>query len=164
MRAPVLLLGLGNRLAGDDSIGAHIVAAVKSDPRVASGVEVREGGSDLLRLLPHLEGRRHLVIVDALLDHARVGDVSVVTDTDCFETDQPHAHRLSAVQALALMRKLNPGLAHTTCTWVTVAVSGATLSRDLSPELSQALPELVQRVLDILHELTGATSSPGPAS
>jgi hydrogenase maturation protease len=164
MRAPVLLLGLGNRLAGDDGVGAHIVTAVKNDPLVPSGVEIREGGSDLLRLLPHLDGRRHLVIVDALLDPARAGEVTVVTDTECFEMEQPHAHQLSAVQALALMRRLDPGLARTACTWVAIAVSSATLSRNLSPELSRALPGIVQRVLGILHELTGTTSSPGAVS
>jgi hydrogenase maturation protease len=150
--APVLLVGLGNTLAGDDGVGARIVAALARDPRLPAGVEAVQGGSDLLRLAACMAGRGHVVLVDALLDPAGTGRVSVRTDESGFDTSQPHAHHLSAVQAMGLLRVVVPGLAELRTTWVGVHVAGARVSRDLSPGLQALLPEITDAVLAVVQQ------------
>lgn len=60
--APVLVLGIGNELLGDDGVGVE--AARRLPP--APGVEVLDGGTAGLMLLPYLAGRRALLVLDAL--------------------------------------------------------------------------------------------------
>jgi hydrogenase maturation protease len=153
MAAPVLVLGLGNQLAGDDGIGARVASALAADPRLPAGVEARQAGSDLLRLADALSGRRNVVLVDAVLDADRVGAVDVVADTLSLGQHQGHAHHLSAVQSLALLRTVRPELARSAVTWITIAIGDVRIARDLSPELESALPEIVEQVLAILQPL-----------
>jgi Ni,Fe-hydrogenase maturation factor len=93
------------------------------------------------------------VLVDAVLDPPRCGQVDVTTDPGCFENVQGHAHHLSAVQALALLRTVKPELAATCFTWVTVAVGDARISRDLSPAVAAAVPVCVDRILELVTTL-----------
>jgi hydrogenase maturation protease len=153
MASPVLVLGLGNPLAGDDGIGARVVAALAADARLPQGVEVMQGGSDLLRLTDALSGRLHVVLIDAILDPDRPGAVDVMTSTQALNQHQGHAHHLSAVQSLALLRAVYPELARASMTWVAIAVGGARITHDISPELEAALPDILDRVLAILQEL-----------
>jgi hydrogenase maturation protease len=158
MPAPVLLLGLGNTLAGDDGVGALIAAALAADPRLPARVEAVVAGPDLLRCCRRLEGREHIVLVDALLDPAHAGVVQCHADTGEMDAAQGHAHHLSAVQSLELLRRVLPGLAATRFTWITVGVADVRISRDLSPALAAALPGVVDRVLGHVIALPHATS------
>jgi hydrogenase maturation protease len=153
MTVPVLVLGLGNPLCGDDGIGARVAAALAADPRLPGGVEARRAGSDLLRLADALSGRRHVVLVDAILDPERCGAVNVVADIRSLDNYQGHAHHLSAVQSLALLRTVRPELAASAVTWVTIAVGDVRIARGLSPALEAALPGILEQVLAILTSL-----------
>jgi hydrogenase maturation protease len=155
MRAPVLLVGLGNALAGDDGAGARVAALLAADPRLPGGVEALVAGTDLLRVSHALEGRQHVVLVDALEDPSRPGAVTVHTDADEFDERQGHAHHLSAVQALDLLRCVVPGLGEVPCTWISVAIGEARLSHELSPAVAAAFPELLETVLRTLREVSG---------
>lgn len=77
-RAPVLVLGLGNRLFSDEGIG--VVAAERVRSLGLSGVEVLDGGTLGLALLPEIEGRRSLLLLDALQSGDRApGEVVSLT-------------------------------------------------------------------------------------
>jgi hydrogenase maturation protease len=63
---PLLVLGLGNVLCGDDGLGAVAVHLLQRLYRAPDGVQVLDGGTLGLSLLPQLEEAREAILVDAI--------------------------------------------------------------------------------------------------
>ena len=51
----MLVLGLGNRLMGDDAVGPNVVDALAAEDDAPDGVSWRDGGTMGLALLPEIE-------------------------------------------------------------------------------------------------------------
>src|SRR5512140_2692672 len=120
---PRLVLGLGGALAGDDAVGLELVRRLAEDARLPHDVEALEGGADLLRLAGMMASRERVLLVDAV--EALPGESGpLVGDHPLAGLDarQPHAHHLSAVQALDLLLLTEPTLASTRFTWFLVPV------------------------------------------
>lgn len=140
-----LAIGLGNSMAGDDGIGLRVARVLAANP--PGETEVIAGGTDLLRLVDAMTGRERVVLVDAMLGGEPVGGVLVFEgDFDGLGDGAGHAHHLSAVQAVKLLRSTEPALSTVRFTLVTIAVSGAAAVEQLSPQLAACLPGIVRRV------------------
>lgn len=63
---PTLVLGIGNLVMSDDGIGPRVVQHLARHYRFPAGVELLDGGTLGLDLLPRIEAARRLVIVDAV--------------------------------------------------------------------------------------------------
>jgi hydrogenase maturation protease len=63
---PLLVLGLGNVLCGDDGTGAVAVHLLQRRYRAPDGALVLDGGTLGLSLLPTLEQARDAILVDAI--------------------------------------------------------------------------------------------------
>jgi hydrogenase maturation protease len=63
---PLLVLGLGNILLGDDGLGPVAVHRLIRSYDMPEGVLVLDGGTLGLSLLPHLEDARRALLVDAI--------------------------------------------------------------------------------------------------
>jgi hydrogenase maturation protease len=63
---PLLVLGLGNVLCGDDGLGAVAVHLLLRRYRAPDGVVVLDGGTLGLSLLPTLEQAHEAILVDAI--------------------------------------------------------------------------------------------------
>jgi hydrogenase maturation protease len=63
---PLLVLGLGNVLCGDDGLGAVAVHLLERRYRAPDGAVVLDGGTLGLTLLPLLERARDAILVDAI--------------------------------------------------------------------------------------------------
>lgn len=73
-RKTTLILGVGNLLLGDEGVGVHVAQQLLQMPLPGS-VEVVDGGTLGFELLPYLEGRERVFIVDALLADAEAGSL-----------------------------------------------------------------------------------------
>lgn len=62
----VLVLGVGNLVMGDDGVGIRVVQQLQREYSFPRSVELVDGGTLGLDLLPVLEGRSHLIMVDAV--------------------------------------------------------------------------------------------------
>jgi len=60
------VIGLGNVVLSDDGLGVHAVRRLRERYALGPNVEVIEGGTAGLLLLPHLADARQVVIVDAI--------------------------------------------------------------------------------------------------
>jgi len=141
---PQLVIGLGNPLMGDEGIGWHVADRLAADPRLPAGAEAITGGTDLLGCAGRIEGRQRVVVVDAILDDAEPGSVSVGIGD--LEERQEHAHHLSVAQAVKLLQLITPAR----FTVLGVSVRAAGLGEELSPALAARLPAIVDRVLEEL--------------
>jgi hydrogenase maturation protease len=63
---PLLVLGLGNVLCGDDGLGAVAVHLLQRGYEAPAGVSVLDGGTLGLSLLPYLEEAHEAILVDAI--------------------------------------------------------------------------------------------------
>ncbi|WP_322760392.1 HyaD/HybD family hydrogenase maturation endopeptidase [Frankia sp. Cr2] len=100
--APVLVLGIGNELLGDDGVG--VVAARRLAAVPNPGVEVLDGGTLGLMLMPYLAGRRAVLVLDAVSSaQGRPGDVIVIGDGDVRRGHgvRATAHDVGLVDALS---------------------------------------------------------------
>ncbi len=59
-----LILGLGNPLRGDDGVGVYVVQELETRA-LSEGVELVDGGTQGLGIIPLLEGRQRVILVDA---------------------------------------------------------------------------------------------------
>ena len=89
---PILILGLGSTLLSDDGVGPVILAALRQQyGEKDSRVEFLDGGTQGLNLLGLLDGRRALIILDALQLGKEPGTVTVL--------DSPELQKLGAHRA-----------------------------------------------------------------
>jgi len=68
-----VVIGLGNVVMSDDGLGVHAVARLRESGRLADAVELIEGGTAGLLLLPHLADAPRAIIIDAVRAGARAG-------------------------------------------------------------------------------------------
>ena len=140
---PILVIGLGNPLMGDDGIGWHVAEGLACHPELPPEVEAIGGGTDLLRLAGEIEGRTAVVVVDAIQDEGEIGEISVFEDLSGLEERQDHAHHLSAAQAIGLLRMVTRARFRLLC----ISVHGARIGGGLSPELAGRVPAILDRVI-----------------
>jgi hydrogenase maturation protease len=62
----VLVLGIGNLVMSDDGVGVKVIQHLQREYGFAENVEIMDGGTLGLDLLPKLEGIDHLIVVDAV--------------------------------------------------------------------------------------------------
>lgn len=80
--ATILVLGLGNTLLSDDGVGVHIVEALRLEYGGRAGIDLRDGGTLGLALLPDVEAADALILVDAAEVGGPAGDVRLFEGAD----------------------------------------------------------------------------------
>jgi hydrogenase maturation protease len=144
--ARTVVLGLGNPLMGDDGLGLAVLARLREGWELPE-VELVDGGTWGMNLLPLIEDASQLVLLDAIRTRAPSGTVIEL------ERDQlprylahklsPHQIDLKEVLALAELRGTLPER--------TVAIGAepeaVELSTDLSPPLAGAVDAITLAVV-----------------
>ena len=144
---PDLVIGLGNPLMGDDGIGRLVAERLANDPRLPESVEVIPGGPDLLRYAQHIEGRSRVFVIDAIQDDVAPGTISVFADgTGELESRQEHAHHLSAVQAIELLRLTT----RASFVLVSISIPSAAVVPAASAAVASRMPAILARVIEEL--------------
>jgi hydrogenase maturation protease len=109
----VLVLGIGNVLMTDDSVGVRVVDEILRKFDIPEGVEILDGGTSGIELLTHIRDKTHLIIVDALKCGHAPGTVVRVEGEDVpakFMTRiSPHQLGLSDLLAAAKLTGETPG-------------------------------------------------------
>lgn len=149
---PILILGLGNPLQGDDGVGCRVVKALDARA-LPDTVEVMDGGTPGIGLLNLLEGRARVILVDAAEMGLAPGEFRRFTAdqvTLVGSAQRLSLHRASVADALALARALNIALPDI----VFFGVQPASVEwRDsLSPAVQDAVPRVLEAILDELKQ------------
>ena len=145
---PVLILGLGNPLQGDDGVGCRVAQELEGR-RLPEDVEVMDGGTPGVGLLNLFEGRQRVIIVDAAEMGKAPGEVVRFRPEDVTLTGSAQRfslHRSGVADALALAGQLKLALPE-------IIVFGVQPKRvdwhdGLSPEVQAAVPEVINAVLN----------------
>jgi hydrogenase maturation protease len=144
---PLLVLGLGNLLCGDDGLGAAAVARLDRDWEAPEGVLVMDGGTLGLSLLPHIEDARDVILVDAVAADEPPGSLVLLAGEDVAPAVR---HRLSPHQ-IGVADLLDGARLHDRCPdrLVLVGLVPATISLGVerSEAVERRLPDLVAEVV-----------------
>ncbi len=149
MTPEILVLGLGNELFSDE--GAGVVAAKRLGARELD-VEVVDGGTLGLALLPTIEGRRALLVLDAVVsDDLEPGQVVVYGGEEIRREARLlySAHQLGVTEVLAAADLMGSTPAQVAA--VGVVPASVETGYGLSPVVAAALPEMVDQALAILR-------------
>ncbi|MCX7670654.1 MAG: hydrogenase maturation protease [Anaerolineae bacterium] len=144
---PILILGLGNPLQGDDGIGCRVAEAL-ADCALPSDVEVMDGGTPGIGLLHLLEGRRRAILIDAAEMGRPAGTVVRFRPAEIVLTGAAgrfSLHRTAVADALALAAALNLPLPEIVFYGVQPGRVG--WGEALSPEVAAAIPIVVERII-----------------
>jgi hydrogenase maturation protease len=148
---PVLVLGLGNELFTDEGLGC--VAARELAAMDLPGVEVVDGSTLGIALLPVLAGRRAVLLLDATVGRdAAPGDLLVLRDEEVPASRYltVSAHQVGVSEALAAAQLAGYPPPHLAAVGM-VPVSLET-GWGLSQQVTDAMPGLVGAALDVLRE------------
>lgn len=149
----VLVLGIGNVLMMDDSVGVRVIEELEKRYRFPEGVELLDGGTSGIELLSYIGNRDHLIIIDALKSGLAPGTVVRVEGEDVparFMTRiSPHQLGLSDVLAAATVSDQLPK------NMVLFGVEPKTveLGLGLSKEVRASLDKLVRTVIEELGRI-----------
>lgn len=109
----VLVLGIGNLVMSDDGVGVKVVQQLQRMYRFAENVEIMDGGTLGLDLLPKLEGIDHLIVVDAVETGQKPGTCVRLTGEElplALETKlSPHQMGLKDLLSVARLLGHSPG-------------------------------------------------------
>lgn len=142
-----LVIGLGNPLMGDDGTGLAALELLRREWVVPTGVELLDGGTWGMNLLPRLEDTDHVVLLDAIRTGAPPGTLveleGPAVPRALHHKLSPHQIDLGEVLAVASLRGTLPR------TLVVVGIEPAVIEMQttLSPVVEAALPALVDRVV-----------------
>ena len=147
---PVLILGIGNVLLGDEGVGVHAVRRLEKEAWPAH-VKLLDGGTGGFHLLSLFQEYPRIVLVDATMDGQPPGTVRVIRPR--FASDYPRtlsAHDIGLkdlVESAALLGHA-PEV-------VIVAISVKTLpeglTMDMTPEVAASLPRVADSVREVVE-------------
>jgi hydrogenase maturation protease len=152
-----VVLGIGNVLLGDDGVGVHVARQLADDPSPeVEGVQIVDGGTLGLDLLPFVDEARALLLIDAVELGAPPGTVVLLRGKDVHaRLDRATtAHQLGLGDLVAVAR-LKGTLPERTSL---VAVQPASI--DVGLELSQAVADALPEATRLAREEIAALAAP----
>jgi hydrogenase maturation protease len=149
-----VVLGIGNVLLSDEGVGVHAVQALLEQYELGKDVDVVDGGTTGMELLPDLEGADDLVVVDAIRAGQPPASIVRLEGDEVpafFKTKlSPHQVGLSDILAALAFKGFAPR--HI----VLIGVQPVTIA--LGMQLS---PEVEARVGDVLSLVAGELTACG---
>lgn len=140
----MVVIGLGNPLMGDDGLGLAVLERLRGQWRFGPGVELVDGGTWGMNLLPLIEDAGGVILIDAIRAGGPPG-AEVTLERDALPRSlatklSPHQIDLQDVLALAELRGTLPRRM--------VAIGAEPARVELSAGLSPLLAAAVDRVAD----------------
>jgi len=146
-----LVLGLGNPILSDDGAGIRVAQEVErqlNDPQVTVA-ETTEAG---LRLLDSIVGYDKVIIIDAVqTEKGQAGQIYRMEPQDFSSAKYLSLpHQINLATSLELGNALNLAMPQKITIFAVEAKDITSFSEKCTPEVEQAIPELVKMVLDEL--------------
>lgn len=143
-----LILGVGNLLLKDEGVGIHVINALEKE-NLPAHVHLMDGGTGGLHLLSWLQGYDRLIMIDATLDSNPPGTVRLIQPR--YATDFPplmSAHEIGLKDMIDAMILTND-LPETHL----IVISAANINEvgmELTPEVKEAIPEVIRTIRSLL--------------
>ena len=151
-----LVIGLGNPLISDDSVGLRVAARLRPLLANRPDVDVTEDAWGGLRLMERMIGYDRAIVVDAIASGAAPGTIHRLTTTSMATQKSASAHDVNLSTALAFGRRAGARLPADADVRL-VGIEGEdllTFGEECTPSVAAAIPRAVQEVLNMLVSFT----------
>jgi hydrogenase maturation protease len=154
MTAPVLIVGVGNELLGDEGVGVHVARRLAAfGDRLSDGVDVLEAGTSILDAVIEMSRYSRVYVVDAMrggqapgtvyrLDE--LGELAKLPDSSVSLS----LHDWGVRETLQAARLL--GLEPQCLTLIGAEPASTAMRTELSPEVQRAAEKIVALLLNEL--------------
>ncbi len=146
-----LVLGLGNPILSDDAVGIRVAQELggKLDDPQVTVAETSEAG---LSLLDAIVGYDEVIIIDAVqTEEGRPGQIHCMgTEDFSFTKRFTPPHQINLATSLELGNALNLAMPRKITIFAVEAVDVTTFSERCTPQVEQAIPKVVNMVLEEL--------------
>lgn len=148
-KKPVLVLGVGNIIQGDDGVGVYAVERLREQPQHPE-VEIVDGGIAGVDLLPIIEGRVRMVVIDAVDAGMEPGTLFRFTPEDMLENIVPaqSLHQVGLLETLQMAQLLGRAPEETVIFGVQPGVVdwGLSLTKEVEGKLDILLDRVVEEI------------------
>ena len=144
---PILVIGVGNSIQMDDGIGIHLLAHLEKES-LPDTVELFDGGTAGLDLLPFLQHRDTVIVIDAVDADMEPGTLFRFTPEDIAAKRQSYdsLHQLGLLETLKMAGLLGTAPAHA----IIIGVQPGII--DWGEELSEPLRKRIPRIVELVLE------------
>ncbi|MBM9614795.1 HyaD/HybD family hydrogenase maturation endopeptidase [Desulfobulbus rhabdoformis] len=148
-----LVLGIGNLLIGDEGVGCKTIEELERRFELPAGVECVDGGTAGFELLTMIDGRDHLILIDALQNDRAPGTVVMVEGNEVPQAfharTTPHQLGICDVLAAAQLGGTMPG----SLTLYGIEPKQLDVGIGLSPEVEAGMEKTIGAVVHQLRHI-----------
>lgn len=146
MEPKVTLIGLGNLLMRDEGVGVQAVRYLEERYAIPPGLEIIDGGTAGLDLLPYIEGRDRVLFVDAVNFKQEPGYIGVLENeaVPALFGTKDSLHHLGLMDVLAAAQLLEVAPREVCLIGIQPQILDTGL--ELSDLLREKLPDLIERL------------------
>jgi len=147
----ILVLGIGNLLLSDEGAGIKAVEELQRRYNCSEAVEIIDGGTMGLELLPYFEKRSHVLIIDAVKTGKDPGTIVKIEDPPAFFSSKTSPHQIGLADVMGVAAITGDMPQHT----ILFGIEPKNLSTglSLSAEVSRNLNRLVDMVVAELKDI-----------
>jgi hydrogenase maturation protease len=152
-RKPVVVLGLGNPLMGDEGVGVYLIERLADSAVEYPSVDFLDAGTGGLSVLHVLEGRRKAILIDGAFMDEEPGTIRRFTPEEVRSRKvlaHQSLHEADLMRIIELARQLDQAPAEIVI--FGIQPERVELGQGLSPALAQRIDEYIVRVLRELDE------------
>lgn len=148
----ILVLGVGNTLLRDEGIGVRVTDSLKSNPDLDPAINIVDGGTLGLSLLPEVENASALIVIDAAEIDERPGHLRVF---EASEMDKQLGGKKRSVHEVAVFDLLAAaaltGNLPNDRALIAIQPAATDWGLDPSPEVQQAIPKACMAVSSLIE-------------
>jgi hydrogenase maturation protease len=143
---PVLILGIGNILLKDEGTGVRVAEKMKTIS-LPTDVEVMDGGTMGLDLLYYIEGRKKVVVIDAVRAGEPPGIMYRFTDNDIADKKGllRSAHGVDFLDVINMSKML--GNKPPEIVFIGIEPEDISEGLELSPVIEKRIPAMIELVM-----------------
>lgn len=148
----ISVIGLGNILLKDEGVGVHVINTMKERYTFPPDVEIIDGGTLGLDLLPLIEGKEKILLVDAVNFKKEPGHIDALEDdaipSTLFSKLSVHHIGLSDVLFAAKLKGATPSKIRL----IGIQPQSLEVGLDMTECISGKMEELINVVIKTLEE------------
>jgi len=148
----IVVLGIGNLLLKDEGVGIHLLNQLEHDP-LPPGVELVDGGTSTLDILPILKDAQKVIVIDAMKAGGEPGSIYRCHPQDLVPSQESSIslHHIDFLQALKMAKQMGDDLEDRTIIFG-VEPFQIEWEMDLSPVVQGKIPLIKKFVLEEIQK------------
>jgi len=147
----VLILGVGNELLSDEGVGVHTVKELYKK-KFPPEVEVMDGGTDGFSLINVIVEADRLILIDCVKGGSKPGTIykfNIEDAPSCSDKFKTSVHQISILEVIHLSELVGKTPETTV---FGVEPKSISTSMELSPEVKEKIPRVIELVLEEVDE------------